>query len=87
MAGGGVSAVQHFLAELIRTPGLLVGRRHVELLDHPGGPIHDLDGRISAIEPSQSSTVPIERLDVALMKKGEKVLSMSVAWPCAPPKG
>lgn len=33
----------------------------------------NLDGRISAIEPSQSSTVPIEKLDVALMKKGEKV--------------
>ncbi len=33
----------------------------------------DLTGRISAIEPSQSVTVPIEKLDVSLLKKGEKI--------------
>ncbi len=33
----------------------------------------NLEGRISAIEPSPSSTVPIEKLDVALLKKGEKI--------------
>lgn len=33
----------------------------------------NIEGRISAIEPSQSSLVPIEQLDVTLLRKGEKV--------------
>jgi hypothetical protein len=33
----------------------------------------NLDGRISAIEPNEAVTVPIEQLDVALLKDGEKV--------------
>ena len=33
----------------------------------------NLTGRISAIEPSQSVTVPIEQLNVSLLKKGEKI--------------
>ena len=33
----------------------------------------DLFGRVSAIDPANSTAIPIERLDVALIKKGEKV--------------